>query len=455
MMRKWIGFILMPLLLIGCGWASASESADARVSQGSVTEAKDEVIVEGVVVPARWSYSSFQIPGKVTEVVVKEGDRVDAGALLVQLEAQALKVSLRSAQQDVLLQETALQQLLNGASDVTIARAEKVNSDQIAQVEVVLLIKQLQLEKARAEDPAFAVAAAQARVKQLQFQLAQLRVQDPAPVLVVAEVELEKARIALDETQDEYTKALDRPWEDQSIRDAWANQLEQARLNHRSAQAQFDGASNQQRAHKLSQNVLLAQVEEAKTQLAQVTSAQKAHDIVVEMLEAEIRAAELNLQALRAWDNPYRDTPSDEEIAQARTMVEKAKLAVAGIELQLQDASLVAPFAGTVVRVDVEAGDQVVFGQVAIVLAKLDRLEVRTTDLTELDVTLVEVGQPAIVTIDALPGREMEAQVAYVALIGEDYRGDVTYEVVIQWSEAQHIEALRWGMTAMIAIKVG
>ena len=63
-----------------------------------------------------------------------------------------------------------------------------------------------------------------------------------------AQVELERAKISLDDTQNEYNKALDRPWEDQEIRDAWSKQLEQVQLNYRAAQAQLDLALNAKRA---------------------------------------------------------------------------------------------------------------------------------------------------------------------------------------------------------------
>jgi hypothetical protein len=66
----------------------------------------------------------------------------------------------------------------------------------------------------------------------------------------------------------------------------------------------------------------------------------------------------------------------------------------------------------------------------------------------------VAEGQPAMVTIDRLPGHAMEATVSRIALIGENYRGDVVYEVVVRWAETQRIEALRWGMTAVVTIEV-
>jgi HlyD family secretion protein len=158
------------------------------------------------------------------------------------------------------------------------------------------------------------------------------------------------------------------------------------------------------------------------------------------------------VEALRAWDNPYLDDATDEEIAQAEARLRQAEIAVARLELQIRDAELRAPFAGTVVDVPVKVGDQVDLGQVALVIATIDQLYARTVDLTELDVARVVVGQPAAVSVDALPDSEFEGTVSEVDLRSEDYRGDVVYAVTVQLEDA-HDAPLRWGMTAVIKIE--
>jgi len=120
----------------------------------------------------------------------------------------------------------------------------------------------------------------------------------------------------------------------------------------------------------------------------------------------------LNLDALKGWDNPYRDPPSEDEVAQMQALLDKAKIGVEALKLQLEDAGLRAPFAGTIVRVDIEAGDTVSPGQVVLVLATLDKPEIRTTDLTELDISRVAEGQAVEVTTDALPGQAFAGQVS-------------------------------------------
>ena len=181
-------------------------------------------------------------------------------------------------------------------------------------------------------------------------------------------------------------------------------------------------------------------------------SARDSYTLTLNTLEAEVEAAQLHLSALQANDNPYRDKATAEELAQAEAMIAKARLAVASLKLQIEDSELGAPFAGTVVDVLVEPGDQVAPGQVVLILATLDRLEVHTSDLTELDVAGVAVGQTAQIRVDALQGYGLVGKVHEVALQGQDYRGDVVYTVVIVL-EGDPDPALRWGMTTEVQIE--
>ena len=449
-------FIVTLGLLVGCS-SNATEASPVNKVPVVPRTADSLVVAEAVLEPARWSELHIDAAGQVTEVLVEIGDQVDAGDPLLRQdktgsEKADLELSLQIAQQDVVAQKAALDQLLNGASDEVIARADKENAQQIAQAQIALKIEQQQLEKTRLQDQSANVAAAQAQVEQLQQQQAQTRAQDSTPDITIAQVELDRTQATMEDARIEYNEALDRPWEPQEIRDNYAKELRQAEWNFQRAQAELERAQAAQKAHRISLRVLDAQIERAQAQLAQELTAQKAYSLTLDIQTAQVEASQLELEDLRAWENPYLDAPDEQEIAQTRALLQKAELAVTQLELQLQQTELQAPFAGTIVELHIGAGDSVSPGQVAIVLATLDQLEARTVDLTELDVARVAGGQPAIVTVDALPGREFAGTVRRIALQAGEFHGDVTYTVTVALTDPEPDTLLRWGMTAVVKI---
>jgi multidrug resistance efflux pump len=400
-----------------------------------------------------WATVSAKVGGRVTEVPVEPGTAVRTGDTIVRLDTTDFELALAVAQQEEVAQQAALDQLLAGASEQAIARADRENAQQIEQAEVMLRIQERQLAQAQAKDPAKDVDAAQAHVDQLEAQLAQAQAQNPNAQLLVAQIELERAQITLDDTQDEYNKALDRPWERQKIRDDWAKQLEQAQLNHRAAQAHLNGAQSALRAHTSGLEVLRAQIETAQIRLEQALEAQEVHASNLSMLTDRVESARLTLEHLHAWENPLRDPARAHEIAQIEARLDQARGSVAQVEQQIQDATVRSPLDGTVGLVNVRVGEQIAPGQPVAVLGDLGSLRVETTDLDEIDVVRVAVGQRAAVVFDALADRVLEGYVTRISPVAEPGSGGVHYSAVIELTETD--AALRWGMTAFVDIEVG
>jgi multidrug resistance efflux pump len=169
--------------------------------------------------------------------------------------------------------------------------------------------------------------------------------------------------------------------------------------------------------------------------------------------EAGVKAAGAQERALQAQLDLQRAGSLPEQIAAAEADVHQAEAALEAAQVVLANRSIYAPFDASVVEVTVDAGDTGAPGQVLVVLATLDRLQVRTRDLVELDVVKVAPGRRVTVTLDALPDRPLEGQILRIDEQSEDYRGDVTYPVTIELS--QDVEGLRWGMTAVVEIDEG
>jgi len=141
--------------------------------------------------------------------------------------------------------------------------------------------------------------------------------------------------------------------------------------------------------------------------------------------------------------------PTDQEIALAEVDVARARVALETARAKLRDTEVRAPFGGTVTTVGVEVGNTLMPGQPAVTLAGFEQFRVRTKDLSELDVTRIEVGQLVKATVDGLPGREFDGMVRHVALQAGDFRGESVFPVTVDLLDVGDAP-LRWGMTAWV-----
>jgi multidrug resistance efflux pump len=154
--------------------------------------------------------------------------------------------------------------------------------------------------------------------------------------------------------------------------------------------------------------------------------------------------AQAQFDLVRAGSRP-------EDIAAAEARVAQVEASLAAARAVLEDVDIRAPFDGVVAAVNVDVGDTAAPGAVVVLVATLDQLLACTTDLTELDVARVAQDQPVTVTVDALPDLGLRGRVLRIDEQSVDYRGDVTYPVIVALDEAA--PGLRWGMTVLVEIE--
>lgn len=241
-----------------------------------------------------------------------------------------------------------------------------------------------------------------------------------------------------------------------------------------SAQPSSSGSSSN--GDSVSASALVVPISDAQlsfTSVGRVTSVNvqvgdkvEAGQVLVELdttlLEAKVREAEANL-AFAETDLKYLIrvtgcrgegcTPSQKHIEVAENEVARSQALVDSAKATLDAQShLTAPFAGTVVSVDISPAETVTPGQVVIVIGDLSHFQIETTDLSERDVPSVKVGQTVHVSIDAL-GQTFEGKVVDISRISSTLGGDVVYKVTIDFD--QQPAGLLWGMSADVEILVG
>jgi multidrug resistance efflux pump len=370
------------------------QSGEAETVTPEPTPVAGKVATEASIEPARWSELRFEMGGVVAEVLVEVGDTVEAGAILARLDSTEAELAVREAEFGLASAEAALALLRTGPRAEEIAAAE-----------------------ADLEEVAAALESATAQRDEVTGGATQVDIASAQAEVTAAEGEWLRTRDDRDELfrRTDASKRRDREERDQAnYRFAAATEALQA------ARAKLDAR----------RNTADERVREAE---ARVAAASAQRDV-----------AETQLALLTA------DSPAW-EIASAEAEVARAAVALKVVQAALARTVLRAPFAGTVTKVDMDVGDRAEPGQVLAVLATLDRLEAHTVDLTELDVARVREGQPTVVTADALPDAKFHGRVARVGLRSVDYRGDVTYPVVVELEETA--PQLRWGMTALVEIE--
>ena len=178
-----------------------------------------------------------------------------------------------------------------------------------------------------------------------------------------------------------------------------------------------------------------------------VTAGQTLVTLDTTILEAKVREAEANVLAADAQIRYLNRLATDAlhfESAQADLARSQALLDSAKATL-LTQSTLTAPFDGTIVSVDIAPAETVVPGQIVIILGDLSKYQIETTDLSERDVTRVQIGQSANIFIEAL-NENFTGQVIDIARTSTTLGGDVVYKVTIELDKQP--EGLLWGMSA-------
>jgi len=396
-MKKTIlaGFTLLTLILSGCG-GSTEETPTPEVDEDFVPL----VSVTGEVVPEVWATLGAQTGGTVVEVLVEPGDEVAAGDLLVrldptdaQLAVQQAEAALEAARAQLALLEASPRPEQVAVSEAQVAAARSVVSQTIAQRD------QLWSGTTDAE-----IAAAEAQV-------------------AAAQAEQLAAREAHDQTMKCYEVG------GEEVCPALGTLEEQARYNLHAADEALAAARAQLDA------LVAGSYLQIRTANAAVSAA-----------EAQEGVAQAQLELLKAG-------ATAEEIAVGQATVAQAEAALETARVALERCEICAPFAGVVGAVHVRVGELIVPGQPLVTLGDLTTLRVETTDLDEIDVARVAVGQQATVTFDALPERVFVGHVTRISPMAEPGAGGVNYTVVVELDELD--PAILWGMTAFVDIEVG
>ncbi|MCP4363359.1 MAG: HlyD family efflux transporter periplasmic adaptor subunit [Chloroflexi bacterium] len=454
--RLLIGIVL--IAVIGGGayygyqqWQANQETEEAAATVDAdslrVDTGIDLVTAEGRVIPLQETNLSSQTTGAVVEILVTEGDMVEAGDPLLRLATTDQEIAITQA-------------------EVGITQAEA----NIETAQVGLLLAQLNLEAAnlavRAAEADLAlleagptdaqvalseqnVAVAEAGINQAGANQNLTLEGATSAQIAAAQAQLSAMQAAYDNALKSYQPVLQNPDSDEEAREQAGYRLNSASESLNAAQAALDslltGASNSERTAASSGVAVAANQRDA---------AQAQVDLLLAGTRPEqIAIAEASLQQTQdaVTEAELGVTNAETAVTQAEAALSEAEAALALAENALTKRTLTAPFAGTIADVHAKVGEIAQAGLPVITLADFSQWQVETTDLTELNVVEVSRDLPVSVQIDAFPGEEISGWVTDISEVSNNVLGDVTYIVTVALEDDNNLP-LRWGMTAVVDV---
>lgn len=432
MKHKIIRLIVILVLLgaAGAGYWYLRQHPDqlTQAQQRLGLTGKTEASVSGFIEAEEVNVAA-EIKGRITRLAVKEGDLVQAGQTLVELDLALLEAQMRQAQAKVATAKAQLAKIEAGVRPEEIAKAEAVVKQAEAGAQAAQLLWQDAITL-RDHPQELDIQIEGARTA---LQLAELRVEQAIPLkdAAVAKNDLQAQEVKITEEGKNFhfelppgfNKKMLPPNVDlrEDIADARPGEdirahyefpegaKQQASVNWNLASADewerwvnLNSAQTTYVDAQTTLNDLLTLRDDPQTAQLKVAQAEAAYQTAT----AQVEVAQAQLEILRAGAR-------QEQIAVAEAAVKQAEAGLMALQVQRDQHTLVAPLTGWVVEQPAQEGEMSTPGVTLLTLADLHRMTL-TVYVPEPKISLVAVGQQVEVFVDAFPGEPFMGQIIFI-----------------------------------------
>jgi HlyD family secretion protein len=391
--------ILFPALIL----ASCDSIGATATEEPTAIPVVDDftVVAEGRLVPNESVELSFVVAGRVTEILVEEGDSVKAGDVIARLgDREQLETNLANANLEL---DTAELELLTVQQDKQVLY-DNWPTDATAAQETLKDARQELYDTERTYN--YRVSPSD-----------QTDIDVAWSTVVLAEDELDKAK-------EDFEPYENKP-ADNKPRARYQSLLAEAQGEYDDAVRKYNSLVDPSSEFEINQAL-----------------------VGFNIAQARLEQAEKDYNELIDGPDPDDLALADARIESAETRITAAQANIAAAQAALDDLDLLATFDGTIVDLNLLVGEQVSSGAPVVTLVDFSQWYVETDNLTEIEVVDVTVGQSVTVIPDALIGVELSGSVESIGDFFEEKRGDVTYTARILLDEVDPL--LRWGMTVVV-----
>jgi len=193
------------------------------------------------------------------------------------------------------------------------------------------------------------------------------------------------------------------------------------------------------------QVVATLDTEDWENQLRSLELSVLSAEISLKQAEKTLEEAEEETQTTITGDVVVQCCPDDEQIEIFEMQVDQAELRLEDAQARLdehlaQSPEVVAPFDGFVTAVSAEGGDEVFKGSIAVTIVDPNKFKALIY-VSENDISQVEEGTRAEVSVDSMSGVTLPAEVTAIAPTATISSGVVNYEVTVEVASIEEIQA--------------
>jgi HlyD family secretion protein len=447
--RGIMGMLLLGILLISTIACSGGEETITQPME------KSDITVtgDGNIEASFHERLTFGSGGRVEEIAVKEGDRVSKGDVLARLDTSALELAEAQAQVALTQAQVALTQAQVALTHAKLAEQTAAHN----------------LKNTRDTEGALelALSNAQIDVRTAKFNLEQTSDLYTWSDIKTAKADVDDARRYLDEllekaglflpkdeegnypTIQEYVFGEDFP--KSPGYEGWQEELVHAQSRLNTAEDRLDAMLSGSDPEEVAIKKLQLETAEKAEAEAQKNLDKLSDELVIKALEVE--AAKESVEH------------AQQNVNLAQQNVDLAQKSLIQASKDLEEATIIAPFDGTVANINVEEGEflsPAAYTETTIVELVDPRHMELTARVYELDVVKVKTGQKVMIIVDAMPGTKFEGQVTFISpvarepvgvLLFEDEDEEKSYVVKINFDIPEN-SPIRAGMSATAEIIV-
>lgn len=402
-----------------------------------------EVSVTGNIKPAESVDLAFEKSGRVAQVNVSVGDRVNIGGVLAMLDQSELSAQLLQAKANIQAQQAKLDELKRGT------RPEEIRIGEVKAENARIAMEDANKGVVDAIQDAYTKSDDAVRNRADQF-ISNGRSANPQLSIQISDPQLE---IDIEQKRLDMEKIL-MLWNIQLSGISTAGDLAEvittAKQNLGAASSFLDTAAlivnSLTPASNLSQTTIngwRSDISTARTNVNAAIANLSAADEKMRSAGSALTLAQNQLLLDRAGS-------SAEEISAQEALLKQAEANAAAVKAQIEKTFLYSPISGVVTRQDAKKGEIAPANAILVSLISEAKFEIEA-NIPEADIAKISLGDRAKVTLDAYGSDvEFEAAVAKIDPAETIIEGVATYKTTLQFARGD--DRIRPGLTANIDI---